>query len=64
MFVDLVGQLNRRYLATAFSSLVGSLTSCRAQTNGQMDKQSQSVCTAGKMELYYILILTYRADNQ
>lgn len=34
MLVDLVGQLNRRYLATAFSSLVGSLTSCRTgQTN-------------------------------
>jgi hypothetical protein len=28
MLVDFVGQLNRRYLATAFSSLDGSPTSC------------------------------------
>lgn len=32
MLVDLVGQLKRRYLATAFS-FVGSLTSCGAQAD-------------------------------
>lgn len=65
MFVDLVGQLNRRYLATAFSSFVGSLTTCRDTTDKHTDEQtpikttSQSVVTAGKMALYYILALNH-----
>lgn len=41
MLVDLVGQLKRRYLATAFSSLVGSLTSCGVQTDTWMKERSQ-----------------------
>lgn len=50
MFVDLVGQLKRRYLATAFSSFVGSLTSCRTQAN--RDECTPTKAT-GKVMLYY-----------
>lgn len=37
MLVDLVGQLNLRYLATAFSSLVGSLTSYGDKQDQKLD---------------------------
>lgn len=49
MLVDLVGQLKRRYLATAFS-FVGSLTSCGAQkdektaTEGKKSRKTLLCC--------------------